>query len=1449
MPSGQRHSLCNPQRQRGLQIAGNVRNSLADAAGYLSFFVEVSAIGRQAPGSSFARTRGLTAPGSPRETHGRLHSTDRRCEMAVVEATRASGGVSSLLTSLPLSLIGSLTVRRMASSALFVWCELFVASISLGAPPDLPDGTDAATKRIATFKVPEGMKVELFAAEPKLASPVAIGLDERNRVFVAEEYRFNLGTEENRTRPFLLEDDLQIQTLDDRLKMYEKFALKFEGGMDWFRKVADQVRFVEDTDGDGRADRSTVFAPDFNGTLDGLAAGVMATDGDVYFTCIPNLWRLRDTNNDGVADERTIIHTGFGVNAGFLGHDLHGLCWGPDGKLYFSVGDRGFHVTTKEGNVLHGPRTGAVFRCYPDGSELEVVMRGLRNPQEIAFDQFGNLFAADNNCDKGDHSRLVYVLEGADAGWNMAYQSIPVPYLTGPWHAEKMWHLWSAELGPPRAERKAAVDPASSFLAALSAPSPALTADPQRPAWVLPPVGKLGAGPSGFTYYPGTGLPPRYDNHFFLCNYTGNGGIESFSIQSRGAGFEIIDEHDFMKPISATDCEFGYDGKLYVSDFVNLIWNGGSSGGRIYTLFDTKHVNDPVVRQTTELFRNGFKQLSPEKLTELLSHPDMRVRQRAQFALAAQDLESIRFLQSTLATSNSRFARLHALWGLGQLAASRNISGEPGAVRPRVPATKEPGALRHPARHAALKQIASHLEDHDIEIRAHSIKLLGDHGQMPSLAVVRKLLQDDSPRVRQFTALAIAGSKISGLVDDLIESLRTNNDADPWLRHALVMALSHRADAGELRRYETDPSPAVRMGVLLAYRQALIIYTSPWTDPRTNLPKENSEKSIVYRNHLEANARVGRFLSDERWEIVTEAARVINDFHPDYLNRLRLAEMAGSLAPTAVGPAPEALVHRVINANFILGDHEHLTRVVDLITSPHLSLAMRREALAAVMDWDQPQLRDRVTGFWTYSLEPTGRQQSAIARVLPDRVPDLLANTATELQPDVLKLIAKYKLPTDDAIFAAWVTDATKSVLARSAALRLLATRRAKQLDESLTIALKSDLAPLRAEARDVLALVRPAEAIPLLGETLSNEAASIPERQRAVTMLATLKTGAADVILKKWTDELLADQVPEPLQLDVLEAATVRDLPELKAAIDQFIARLSSGDIVTRHKVSLHGGDAERGREVFVGHRVGQCIRCHKVGDGIAGGNAGPNLHEVAKRHDRVSLLQSLVDPNAKIAKGFETVTLVTSDGKTFGGLIRKEDANEIVLEQPDGKLVTLKPSDVEERSAPKSAMPEMNRALSARELRDLVEFLSTIKGDDGPLSEVERELIDYTNKEREKLKLPPLKADPVLMRLAREQNAHMARLNQLGHELEGETFSNRMKATGYIAMAAGENCAEGAASPKEAVADWMTSEFHKSNILSDKYTHIGVAQGKSKEGKTYSTQVFAKPFEDNVP
>jgi quinoprotein glucose dehydrogenase len=152
---------------------------------------------------------------------------------------------------------------------------------------------------------------------------------------------------------------------------------------------------------------------------------------------------------------------------------MHGLQLGPDGRIYFSIGDRGYHVTNQEGQLLARPDTGAVFRCDLDGSHLEVFALGLRNPQELAFDDFGNLFTGDNNSDSGDKARWVYVVEGGDAGWRMYYQYLPD---RGPWNREHTWHPYRED-------------------AATTAVQPAST---------IPPIVNVADGPSGLVYYPGT---------------------------------------------------------------------------------------------------------------------------------------------------------------------------------------------------------------------------------------------------------------------------------------------------------------------------------------------------------------------------------------------------------------------------------------------------------------------------------------------------------------------------------------------------------------------------------------------------------------------------------------------------------------------------------------------------------------------------------------------------------------------------------------------------------------------------------------------------------------------------------------------------------------------------------------------------------------------------------
>ncbi len=1074
----------------------------------------------------------------------------------------------------------------------------------------LPDGTQEALRRMATFRVPKGLQIELFAAEPMLGNVVALCLDEQNRVYLAEEYRFNRGTEENRTRPFFLEDDLQLKTVDDRLAMYRKHADRFEGGMEWFSKWTDQVRRLEDQDGDGRAERSTVFATGFNHPLDGLAAGLIARDGDVWFTCIPHLWRLRDTDGDGKAEERESLLYGFGVNAAFLGHDLHGLAWGPDGRLYFSVGDRGFHVRTKEGDVVSDPRRGAVFRCNPDGTGLEVVHRGLRNPQELAFDQFGNLFAADNNCDKGDHSRLVHVVEGGDSGWNMAYQTIEAPYLTGPWHAEQMWHL----------------------------------ATDDQPAWILPPIGKLGAGPSGFTFTSGISLPPRYRNSFFLCNYTGNGGVEAFRLRAKGASYEMHDEHDFLKPISATDVDFGYDGKMYVSDFVKLVWNGGSAGGRVYTVFDPEGLKEPAVRQMEELFRTGFKERSIDELAGLLSHPDMRVRLRAQFTLAERGEAAIAAFTRIARSGNDLLPRLHAIWGLGQLGG------------------------KHPQVFAELQPL---LEDSDPEIRGQVARLLGDHRVRDVAPRLLQLLKDSSPRVRFLACMALGKVGSSDAIPPILELVRSDEGKDRYLRHAAVTALTWIDDREAVQKHAGDESDAVRMVVLLVQRR--------WQDPR-----------------------IAQFLNDRELRLVTEAARAIHDLPLAEL----MPELAGLISrlETTGQSGPDALLRRVIDANFRIGGAEQAEQLARFAASPLHSATMRGEALTALSLWSQPPPRDRVIGYW----RPLEKRDGAPARDALERsLPAILASAPAELQTQVAELINDLKLKADEDTFAMWVQDESRTAATRVAALRILGARKSAKFAAALEAGLASDDPGLRAGTLNLLGTTDPDRALPLLESVLADRQAPLRERQAAVATLAAMEHSAADRLLEQWGRKLAKGNVGPALHLDLTEALEARNSEEMAASLAKFRSQQSDsplGDFT----VCRSGGDAESGAAIFRGHRLAQCIRCHKVRD--EGGKAGPDLTEIARRHPenlREYVVESLLYPDAKIARGFGSVALVLTSGKVVAGILRAETDQSVTLEIEEGKTIEVPVADIDDRSQPKSAMPSVRKALTKRELRDLVEFL----------------------------------------------------------------------------------------------------------------------------------------------
>ncbi|HEX3133939.1 MAG TPA: PQQ-dependent sugar dehydrogenase, partial [Planctomycetota bacterium] len=527
----------------------------------------------------------------------------------------------------------------------------------------------------------EGLVGHLVAAKLLLNTPTSFAIDEKGRFYVVESQRLCDGAiiDIRGARQFTLQD-FTLQTVEKRRQM-----LLADKTKDKYTVSSERVVLLDGLDGDGIPHQRYDYVVDGMGNAeDGLAFSALTYDNQVFLTCIPNLWKFEDRDGDHKAEVREKLLTGFGVGISMMGHDMHGIIRGPDGRLYWSIGDRGYNVVTKEGTTLKAPNSGAIFRSEPDGSHMEVFFHGLRNPQEIAFDEFGNLMTFDNTGDFGDIARVVYALEGGDAGWTKEHQA-PHQYKWAFPDNDVMTSnsRWTEE---------------NMFRPDMD----------DQPQWLLPPVGNFQSGPSGIVYAAGESLPDSLRGTFLVTNYRGdanNCNILSFKLSVDGAGFKLRDKDPLVMSsgIGASDIDLGYDGRIYILDF-----GGGWSAndrGAIHAVEYPPGLAKPSVQETKAIFAEGFKKR--QDLQKLLSHADFRVRQRAQFELVERN--DAKALLQTLSGSEGLTAKLHALWGLGQL--HRAGKGD------------------------FLKEFMATATSTEVELRVSACRILGDV-QAPSAAKV-----------------------------------------------------------------------------------------------------------------------------------------------------------------------------------------------------------------------------------------------------------------------------------------------------------------------------------------------------------------------------------------------------------------------------------------------------------------------------------------------------------------------------------------------------------------------------------------------------------------------------------------------------------------------------------------------------------------------------------------
>ena len=1057
-----------------------------------------------------------------------------------------------------------------------------------------------------------GLKSELWAGEDQVANPVCLAVDEKNRVFIGETFRQNKGVEDNRSRAFWLLDDLAAQSVEDRHKLLEKWSEKVP--MEFFTKYEDRITRLADTNGDGKADARTIFADGFNDALDGTGAGLIARNNSIWYTCIPSLWRFQDADEDGVADSKESLSTGYGVRWALRGHDLHGLAWGPDGRLYYSIGDRGYNVTTKEGGHLHDPGAGAVFRCEPDGSDLEVFCTGLRNPQELAFDQFGNLFTGDNNSDAGDRARIVYCAEGGMTGWQMSYQTLEGGYARGPWHMDRIWQ----------------------------------TQHEGQVAWSLPPIAHVGNGPSGFLYYPGIGLPDRYRNHFFMVDFKAspaNSLIHAFECRVKGAGFELVDLHPFAKNFVPTDAEFGYDGKMYVADWISG-WNG-TGKGKVHAIYNPEIAASEDIENLTRLMAGGLEKQEAQVLGELLRHPDQRVRLRAQFELARQGRHDI--LAATAKQYNHRLSRLHGIWGIGQICRARGNGKAAAALMPL-------------------------LKDADTEVIAQTARLMGEAPYHAAIPALRELTIHNNARVKYFTAMALGRLQHANSIDLILEILRANQDKDVFLRHACVMGLSWIGDARQLVAKSGDEDPSVRLGILLALRR------------------------------LESN-EVAKFLMDTEDSIIREAAIAIYDTPIQdamgHLANLLSRYNSDNLFDPFPAPQTDSVLRRAIDAAFIAGEPKHAKLLAEFAEKSTASDAMQALAVDALGHWENPPRRDPVHGFYR-ELPP--RETEGLKELLAAKIPNMI-KAGNKVQRAAIRVAGIYEINLGAEQVLTVALDPTKEVENRVEAMRKL-NQSGGEERKAIRELLQDRKPGVRAEAIRLVGGFDPQHIIKNEGSIRGS--GSPKERQALIETLAAMNLPEADNVLKTQLQKMIEGrQLPE-IQLELLEAATARDMRD---QIKAWESTLSDEDKLAPWRICLEGGDAKAGRAVFE-NATAQCMRCHNTKKGHSEATmAGPDLMDVGKHNNREQMLRHVIFPNDEIKEGFGTISITKKDESVVAGILKNETDDMWVLQTPDNKTVEVAKRDVKSKTDPVSSMPPIALVLSKRQIRDLMEYLSSLK------------------------------------------------------------------------------------------------------------------------------------------
>ncbi|MCE7056723.1 HEAT repeat domain-containing protein [Algoriphagus sp. AGSA1] len=625
-----------------------------------------------------------------------------------------------------------------------------------------------------------GLKLSLWAVDSLVYDPISIQVTDDGSLYYTRTNRQKNSEFDIRGHQDWEIESISLQTIEEKRAFLQKTLspemsdkntwladVNGDGSHDWRDMTVEreEIYRLEDRDGDGLADYSQIMVQDFNDVTTDVAGALLKLEDNLFVGVGPDLWRLTDKNGDGIMDEKESISHGYGIHIGFGGHGMSGLKQGPDGRIYWGIGDIGFNGVGPDGTKWKYPNRGVVVRANPDGSDFEVFAMGVRNTHEFTFDAYNNLISVDNDGDHGGESeRLVYLVNGSDTGWRTNWQF--GKYRDPDNNTYKVW--MDEKLYIPRHEGQA--------------------------AYITPPIQNYINGPTGMVYNPGTALAEKWKNTFFVASFVGNptrSGIHAFKLEPDGASFKMSQTENIMSGVLATGLDFGPDGSLYFADWIDG-W-GTKNYGRVWKIADEGGADWEARKITEQVIKTDFKTLTDEALGGYLGDEDMRIRRKAQFELAKRGNDGAKIFQNAIDQRANQFARIHAIVGISQLARMEKMDYA-DALFPL-------------------------LKDQDPEIRAQAAKWLGDIKYAKAGNELLPLLSDTEIRVRFFASEALGRIAFEPAVGGLIKVLEENDDKDAFLRHAASLALARINKKEPILALSTHSSDAVRMGAVLALRR------------------------------------------------------------------------------------------------------------------------------------------------------------------------------------------------------------------------------------------------------------------------------------------------------------------------------------------------------------------------------------------------------------------------------------------------------------------------------------------------------------------------------------------------------------------------------------------------------------------------------------------------------